>query len=181
MNREEAKSLVYEKVANKNLRKHILAVEAVMRRLARHFNEDEDKWGLAGLLHDLDYEVTVDDPDNHTLVTEKWLAEYNLQPEIIRAIKAHAGRIEPESRMELAIFAADPTTGLIVAGALMHPSKKLANLDVDFLRRRFKEKRFAAGARREDIQTCSKLGLSLEEFLQLCLEGMQSISDDLGL
>ncbi|MBD3168703.1 MAG: HDIG domain-containing protein [candidate division Zixibacteria bacterium] len=181
MNRDQAYELVKQKISNKNLRKHILAVEAVMRRLARRFNEDEELWGLTGMLHDLDYEETVDDAERHTLITEMWLKEYELDPQIIRGIKAHAGQVVPESLMEKAIYAADPTTGLIVAAALMHPSKKLSGLDTEFLLRRFKEKRFAAGARREDILTCEDFGLPLEEFLQLNLEGMQSISDELGL
>ncbi|MCP4631615.1 MAG: HDIG domain-containing protein [candidate division Zixibacteria bacterium] len=181
MEREKAYLLVKDKISNNNLRKHILAVEADMKRLAVHFGEDENLWGLTGLLHDLDYEKTLKSPEKHTLITEKWLSEFDVAPQIIRGIKAHAGQIEPDSLMEKAIYAVDPTTGLIVASALMHPSKKLAELDVDFLNRRFKEKRFAAGARREDILTCENIGLSLDEFLQLCLEGMQSISDELGL
>ncbi len=181
MDRDEALRLVESKIKNKNLRKHILAVEAVMGRLAEYFGEDVQLWALTGLLHDLDYEKTLKKPESHTLLTEEWLSDYQLDPAIIRGIKAHAGQIEPETRMEKAIYAVDPTTGLIAAAALMHPTKKLEGLDVEFLMRRFKEKRFAAGARREDILTCEHLNLNLEEFLGLCLERMQRISKELGL
>ncbi len=181
MDRDTAWELVEDKISNRNLRKHILAVEAVMRRLAEHFGEDAELWGLTGLLHDLDYEQTSQNPDKHTLITEEWLKDYNVDDIIIRGIKAHAGKVNPESLMEKAIYAVDPTTGLIVAAALMHPTKSLAGLDIKFLLKRFKEKRFAAGARREDILTCKLLGLQLDEFLLLCLEGMRNISDELGL
>ncbi|PJA26149.1 MAG: phosphohydrolase [candidate division Zixibacteria bacterium CG_4_9_14_3_um_filter_46_8] len=180
MDRNQAIELVRCKISSGNLRKHILSVEAVMRRLALHFHEDIELWGMTGLLHDLDYEETVNNPDRHTLITEQWLDEYKLDSVIIRGIKAHAGKVVPSSLMEKAIFAADPVTGLIVAAALMHPSKKLAGVDLKFLKKRFKEKRFAAGARREDILTCEQFGLTLDEFMQLSLEGMQAISDDLG-
>lgn len=181
MEREEALNLVKSKVKNKNLIKHMLAVEAIMRRLAQHFGEDEELWGLTGLLHDLDYDETVDDPEQHSLKTVEWLADYDLDERILYAIKAHPRKVEPQSRMDWSLFATDSLSGLIVAAALMHPTKKLKNLDVKFVMNRFKEKRFAAGARREDIKECEKIGLSLEEFIQLALEGMQRIDAELGL
>jgi uncharacterized protein len=164
-----------------NLIKHILAVEASCRRLAEHFGEDSEYWGMAGLLHDLDYELTVNDPARHTRLTAEWLREKQFDEGIIHAVMAHAEAVTPESKLDWAIYSIDPTTGLIVAAALMHPSKKLANLDVPFIMKRYKEKRFAAGARREAIAACSNLGLTLEEFLGLVLEGMQRISSELGL
>ncbi len=181
MNRTEAYKLSKSKFSNKNLFKHVLAVEAVMRGLATHFNEDEEKWGLAGLLHDLDYEQTMNDPDRHTLVTEEMLKEFELDAEIIEAIKCHNDKAPRTKQIGKAIYAADPVTGLIVAAALMHPDKKLASLDVEFIVRRFKEKRFAAGANREQIKTCEDFGLSLEEFLEISLKSMQSIYKELGL
>jgi putative nucleotidyltransferase with HDIG domain len=181
MEREEALNLVKSKVKNKNLIKHMLAVEAIMRRLAQHFGEDEDLWSLTGLLHDLDYDVTVNDPEQHSLKTVEWLADYDLDERILYAIKAHPKKVEPQSKMDWSLFAADSLSGLIVAAALMHPTKKIKNLDVKFVMNRFKEKRFAAGARREDIQECEKMGLSLEQFIQLALEGMQGIDNELGL
>jgi hypothetical protein len=181
MDRQQAYELARSKFSNKNLFKHVLAVEAVMRGLAEHFGEDEQKWGLAGLLHDLDYEQTMNDPDQHTLVTEEMLKEYQLDPQIIEAIKCHNDKAPRTKLMSKAIYAADPVTGLIVAAALMHPDKKLKSIDVDFIMRRFKEKRFAAGANREQIRTCEDLGLSLEEFLGIALKSMQVIDQELGL
>jgi predicted hydrolase (HD superfamily) len=183
ISREDAYRLVSEKVKQINLVKHILAVEAVMARLAEHFGEDRAIWGLVGLLHDLDYSKTADKPDKHTFITEEWLAEANagLTDEMMHAIRAHPGHIPCESRMDWALYCSDPVTGLIVAGVLMHPDKKLAAVTSEFLLRRFKEKRFAAGADREAIAACEKIGLSLEEFMGLALEGMQGISDELGL
>jgi len=99
----------------------------------------------------------------------------------VRAVKVHSGHLPPLSKLDWALFATDPLTGLIVASALMHPEKKLSALDVDFIVRRFKEKRFAAGANREQIAACKNLGLQLEEFMQICLEGMQGVAQDLGL
>jgi len=181
MTRDQAYQLAKSKFTNKNLFKHVLAVEAVMVALAKHFGQDVTKWGLAGLLHDLDYEETVKDPDRHTLVTEEILKVYDIDEEIITAIKCHNDKAPRNSLMDKAIYAADPVTGLIVAAALMHPDKKLKSIDVQFILRRFKEKRFAAGANREQIKTCSDFDLELEEFLGIALNGMQGINKELGL
>jgi putative nucleotidyltransferase with HDIG domain len=180
-NREEALQLVRSHVKNKNLVKHMLATEAVMRRLARHFGEDEELWALAGLLHDLDYDQTVDDFARHGLVTAEILEGLDVDSRIIGAIKAHPGHQEARSSLDKALYAVDPLTGLIVAATLMHPSKKLAEVDVDFVLHRYKEKRFAAGANREQIASCEDLNLDLETFVGLALEGMQSIDEQLGL
>jgi putative nucleotidyltransferase with HDIG domain len=181
MQRDEAKALLEQTIPNKNLQKHMLAAEACMRELASHFNEDADPWGLAGLLHDLDYDQTVNDFPNHGKVTAQMLEGKGIPDEVIHAIHAHPGHVEAKSKMDFALYAADSLTGLIVAAALMHPSKKLANVDVPFIMKRYKEKRFAAGANREQIQTCDRLGLSLEDFVGKCLKAMQGISDELGL
>ncbi|MCL6612946.1 MAG: HDIG domain-containing protein [Peptococcaceae bacterium] len=183
MDRAEALSLLKKNLKNKNLFSHSLAVEAVMRRLARHFDQDEEKWGLAGLLHDIDYDRTKDDPDRHSVEGAQLLAEHGLPEDIVHAVKVHNDRhgFPRESLMDKALFATDPLTGLIVAGALIRPEKKLAAIDVPFLMNRFHEKSFARGANRETIKACSELGLSLEEFLGLGLEGMQAVAGDLGL
>ncbi|MDN5348508.1 MAG: uncharacterized protein PWP65_2073 [Clostridia bacterium] len=183
MKRNEALNLLKKHVKNKNLLKHSLAVEAVMRALARHFGEDEEKWGLAGLLHDIDYEQTKDDPTRHSLVGGEMLAELGLPEDIVYAVKAHNGYhgLQRESRMARALYATDPLTGLIVAGALIKPEKKLAAIDVPFLLNRYHEKSFARGANRETIASCSELGLTLEEFMQIGLEAMQGIAGELGL
>lgn len=181
MDRQEALKLVKSKVHNKNLVKHMLATEACMRKLAEHLNEDVDKWGLTGLLHDLDYEETKDDPDRHGLVSGETLRGMSIDEEIVHAIETHPGHRQPKSKMDWALFAVDPATGLIVASALMHPSKDLNQVDTDFVMRRFKEKRFAMGANREQIKSCSQLELKINDFIGLCLEGMRSVATELGL
>jgi hypothetical protein len=181
MTREQALALVNEKMQQKNLIKHVLAVEAVMRKLAREFGEPETDWSLAGLLHDLDYEETAKDPERHSLVTESILQDYDISSEIIHAIKSHNEKVERTSLMDRGIYAADPVTGLIVAAALMHPEKKLNALSPDFILRRFKEKSFARGANRDQIRSCEEMGLSLDAFIGLSLTAMQEISDELGL
>jgi len=181
MTRDEALKLVNEKVSNENLRKHMLATEAVMKRLARRLGEDDELWGLAGLLHDLDYDQTVNDFPRHGLMTAEMLAETDVPEEAIYAIKSHPGHFPRKSLMDKALYAVDPITGLIVAAALMHPTKKLKNVDVDFVERRFKEKRFAAGADRDQIRSCEGFGLPLREFMGLALEAMQGIDESLGL
>jgi putative nucleotidyltransferase with HDIG domain len=187
MNRKDALSLVKSRISNTNLYKHILAVEAVMRSLAKELNHDQDKWGLVGLLHDLDYEETKNAPEKHTLITAEILQTKGIAKEIIDAVKAHAygfgvaGIQPPGSAMEHAIYCADPVTGFLVACALIHPEKKLAPIDVEFVRNRMKEKRFAAGANRDAMQTCSNLNITLDKFLQISLDAMKSISADLGL
>jgi putative nucleotidyltransferase with HDIG domain len=181
MTRDEALKLVQENVSNKNLIKHMLAAEAVMRRLARHFGEDEDLWGLTGLIHDLDYDQTMNDFPRHGLVTEKMLEGRGVPDAVVYAVKSHPGHFPCKSRLDQALYACDPITGLIVAAALMHPTKKIKNVDVEFIERRFGEKRFAAGANREQIRTCESFGLPLRDFIALALEGMQSIDQAIGL
>jgi putative nucleotidyltransferase with HDIG domain len=181
MTREEALELVRSKVKNKNLVKHMIATEACMRDLARHFHEDEDFWGLTGLLHDLDYDQTAEDSSKHGFLGAQMLEEMGADDRMVYAVKAHAGHVEAVSMMDKALFAVDPLTGLIVAAALMHPTKKLTNVDTQFVLNRFKEKRFAAGANRDTIRTCESLGLSLEEFITISLGAMKSVADELGL
>lgn len=180
MTREEALDLVNSKIKTKNLIKHLLAVESGMKELARYFKEDEEIWGLAGLLHDLDYEETKDDFPSHGIRTVEML-EGKVEESILYAIKAHPGHVEPKSKLDIALYALDPVTGLIVAACLMHPEKKLKCLDKDFILRRFYEKRFAAGANREQIMSCEKLGISLEVFIDTVLNSMQKIHKELGL
>lgn len=151
--------------------------------LARHFGEDEAKWGLTRLLHDLDCDLTADKPLEHSLLSAEWLAELNVDPDIVYAIKVHnqVHNLVRKSRMDQALYASDPLTGLIVAAALIHPAKKLAPLSPDFVVNRFYEKLFAKGANREQIQTCSDLGLTLEEFITIGLAAMQEHAGELGL
>lgn len=181
MDRSQALGLMEQTIPNANLRKHMLACEACMRALAAHFGEDAEAWGLAGLLHDLDYDRTANDFANHGKLTVEMLKDKGLSQDVLHAILAHPGHVEAVSKMDQALYAVDPTTGLLVAAALMHPTKKLGSVDVPFVIKRFKEKRFAAGANREQIQSCSGLGLGLEEFLGICLGAMQGIAGGLGL
>ena len=181
ISRERALELLKTHVKTKNLVKHCLAVEAIMRALARKFGEDEEKWGIAGLLHDLDYDRTKNDPENHCLVTLQILESEDVPDDVKNAILAHCGKKERETLMEKAIYAADPTSGFIVAAALIRPEKKLEVIDVPFLKRRFKEKAFAKGANRDQMRSCEEMGLSLDEFLEISLNAMKEIADELGL
>ncbi len=181
MQREEALDLIKSKVKNKNLIKHMIATEACMAELAYHFGEDIKVWSLAGLLHDIDYDQTVNDPGNHARIAMSILKAYNLDEQILYAIQAHPGHVPPKCRLDWALYSVDPLTGLIVAACLMHPTKKLSAIDVDFVIRRFKEKRFAAGANRDQIMKCQEIGLNLEEFIAMCLRGMQQVAVQLEL
>ncbi len=183
MNRDEAWELLKKNLTNRNLRNHSLAVEAVMRRLAEHFGEDVEKWGLAGLLHDIDYDRTKDDPHRHSLEGAQMLAELGLPEDVVHAVKVH-NHMHGEPRVSLmdkALFCVDPLTGFIVAGALIRPEKKLEAVDVPFLKNRFKEKAFARGANRETMSTYTELGLSFDEYLGMGLEAMQGIAEEIGL
>ncbi|MGE5580602.1 MAG: HDIG domain-containing metalloprotein [Bacillota bacterium] len=183
MDRQELVREVEARITTKNLFKHILAVEAVMRGLARHFGEDEDRWGAAGLLHDIDYEETKTDPAAHSLLSGKIAEDLGFDPEIVDAVKAHNHYhgIPRATRMSKALYSADPLTGLIVAAALISPEKKLSAIDTDFVVHRMGEKSFAKGANRDTIRACSELGLSLEEFVAIGLSAMQGIHEELGL
>ena len=181
MDRASALALVEQHLQNRNLVKHSLAVEACMRELAGHFGEAAEAWGLAGLLHDLDYEYTVQTPEQHTLKTAEMLRPLGVPEELLHAIQAHNQRVEAQSRLDRALVAVDPVTGFIIACALMHPEKKLAALDLTFMKKRFKEKSFAKGASREQMRGCEALGLGLDDFLQISLRAMGQIATDLGL
>lgn len=180
MTRDEAFNMLVKKIRNKNLIKHMLAVEAIMRGLAEHFNEDKEKWGLSGLLHDYDYEETLNDFSSHGIITASEL-KGRVDDEIINAIRAHTGLVERRTLMEKAIYCADPTSGFIVASALVLPDKKLSSVKVENLMNRFKEKHFAKGASRPQMESCRELGLTLEEFFTIALRSMQLIAGELGL
>lgn len=180
MNREQGLKLVQNKVSEGNLIKHMKAVEAAMKELARHFNEDQTEWGLAGLLHDLDYEQTKDNPDQHGLLTVQMLEDYDLSPKQLDAIRAHASQKEPENAMERSIYAADPLTGLIVAGALVHP-EGLQGVDSEFVLNRMGENNFAQSVDREAIRSCQELEMKVDEFIDVVLAGMKKIDDELEL
>jgi len=182
MTRDQALSLIKDSVPNKNLVKHMIACAACMRAVARRLGQDQDKWEIAGLLHDLDVPETSEDFPKHGLVTVQKLRAMGFDDEdVLNAILAHAEKKPTETEIERALYAVDPTTGFIVACALMHPTKSLAGLDLEFLKKRFKERRFAAGASREQMGSCESLGIGLDEFLSLCLEAMRGVATELGL
>jgi len=183
MNREEAISLVKENVTKENLLKHILAVEAIMRGMAKHLNEDVELWGLVGLLHDIDYDKTENDPKNHAIVAAEMLKD-KVDEKIIHAIKSHNFEntgVTPETKMEKALIAADAISGLIVATALIIPSKKLKDVKVKSIKKKFKQKDFARNCSRERMLVCEHIGISKEKFFEIALEAMQGISEELGL
>lgn len=180
MDRNEALMLLSKKIKNKNLLKHMLAVEAIMKELADFFQEDREKWGLCGLLHDFDYEETLNDFSSHGLITERELKD-KVEEDVLRAIRAHTGLVERTSLMEKAIYCADPVSGFIVAAALVLPEKKIAAVKVENLLNRFKEKHFAKGASRPQMEACSELGLSLPQFFEIALKAMNNIASELSL
>lgn len=184
MNRERALQLVRDNVQNENLVSHMIATEAIMGALAKRLGGEEERWRLAGLLHDLDVEETAGRMEVHGTLTVQWLREAGLDDEeVLHAILAHneANGSSVESPMDRALYACDCLTGLVTAAALIRPEKQLAPVELRSLKKRFKEPSFAKGARREDIMTCSELGLELDEFLAIGLEAMKEVADELGL
>lgn len=187
MDRDKAWQVVQEHVKNPNILKHMLATEAVMRGLSRRLDPEKEKfWALAGLLHDGDYCEGVP-PERQGVQISEWIEkkeQITMPRDIKHSMAAHnaATGVKPETKMAWALFACDSLTGLIVASALVTPNKKLADLKVQSVINRFKEKGFAKGTRREDILTCEKeLGLPLEDFVKISLQAMKDISDQLGL
>lgn len=187
MTREEALKLLHDHMQSPNLRRHCYAVEAVMRALGRKFQVDEDKWGLVGLLHDGDYEETKSTPEKHTLKMVDWLGQVGeVDPEVKSAILshnyAHTGQNAPQNKLEWSLYCCDELTGLIVAVALVKPEKKLSSVTVDSVVKKWGEKSFAAGVKREQIEECeSRLGIPLTEFIGIALSAMQGIAEDLSL
>ena len=183
MTRKEVLDSVKANVENENLVKHMLATEAIMRALARRFGEDEEEWGLTGLLHDIDVELTEGDMSSHSKLGADLARELGASEVMAHAILCHNEMhgIPLETSLDKALFCADPLTGLITAAALVRPDKKVANLEAKSVSKRFKEKGFAAGANREQIARCSEIGLELDEFIELGLEVMKGIADELGL
>lgn len=183
MTRQEALDSIGANVENTNTVKHMLATEAIMQALAERLAEDKEEWGLTGLLHDIDMELTEGDMASHSKLGADLVREMGASEAMAHAILCHneAHGIPRETKLDKALFCADPLTGLITAAALVRPDKKLASVEAKSVRKRFKEKSFAAGANRENIATCSELGLELDEFLELGLKAVQGIAKELGL
>ena len=183
LSRDDVLDSIEANVENRNLINHMLATEAIMRALARRLGQDEDEWGLTGLLHDIDVELTEGDMSAHSALGADIARELGASEEMAQAILRHneAHGLPCESLLDRALFCADPLTGLIVAGALVRPDKSLEGLTAGSLMKRFGEKRFAAGASRQQIAACGDIGLERGEFMALGLQAMQGIAADIGL
>ncbi len=186
MNREEAYALMTEYTESPTLRRHMLAVEVAMRAYAERFGEDTDLWGIVGLLHDFDYERYPDVAvEGHPVVGSKILRERGVSEEIIRAILSHAAEItgvQPQSLMEKTLVAVDELTGFIIAVALVRPSKSILDVKLKSIKKKWKDKAFAAGVNREEIEHATEaLGIPLEEHIQFVLDAMKAQAETLGL
>ena len=183
MNRTETLAIVHEHVKNENLVKHMLAVEAAMRFYAGKFGEDAGTWGIAGLLHDFDWEIHPSmaghPQDGAPILRQRGVAE-----EIVRAVLSHADHtgMPRQSRMEKALYACDEITGLITAVALVRPSRSLMDLEVSSVKKKWKDKAFAAGANREEIERAAQeFGVELWEHVGNVILAMRGIAPELGL
>jgi putative nucleotidyltransferase with HDIG domain len=183
MNRNEALESVKVNVENDNLIKHMLATEAIMVALAKHLGEDVNEWGLAGLLHDIDIELTEGDMNSHSKLGADLARDLGASEAVANAILCHnpTHGIPPETDLEKALLCADPLTGLITAAVLVRPDKKIEGLEAPSVQKKFKDKSFAAGASREQISSCASLGIELDEFLALGIAAMKSIAPQLGM
>ena len=183
INRDSAWNLLCEFTQSDSLRKHMLAVEACMRAYARKFGEDEEKWGITGLLHDFDYEK-YPTPQEHPFVGNKILEQRGYSEEMRRAILSHAAYsgVKRESMMEKTLFACDELAGFITATALVKPGKSLAEVEAKSVRKKMKDKAFARSVNRDDITNgAADMGLDLEEHIAFCIEAMKAIAPELGL
>ncbi len=186
ISRSEALELLRQYLKDDKMVKHCIAVEAIMRALARRLGEDEELWGLIGLLHDIDYDITNRDLKVHGLKALEIL-KGRLPDVAVEAIAAHNENngfrpsIPEAERIAVALRAADHMAGLIVATALVMPNKKIAEIKIDTLKRKFRSKDFARGVNRDRIRGIERLGISLDEFFQIALEAMKSVAHELGL
>jgi putative nucleotidyltransferase with HDIG domain len=184
ISRKEALELMKQHLDTDSMRKHCLASEAIMRHLAPRFDVDPDLWGLVGLLHDLDYNETRDTMERHALVTEQILSDRGVDRQIIDAIKHHNAenlgltRTEP---IHFALTAAETITGMIVATTLVYPDKKISSVKPSSVKKRMKAKEFARSVNRGHILLCDKLGMTLDEFIEVSLRAMSEIGGELGL
>ena len=181
--REDALELLKSYNKTDSLIKHALAVEAVMRYMAQKAGEDAEKWGIVGLIHDLDYEMF---PESHCKKTEEVLTENNWHPEYIRAVLSHGWGIftdiEPVTKLEKTIYAMDELTGLVAAAALVRPTKSVLDMEVKSVKKKWNDKRFAAGVDRTVIENGAKLlGATLDELITDCIMGMRLAAEEIGL
>jgi putative nucleotidyltransferase with HDIG domain len=183
MTRSEAWNLLTEFTQSESLRKHAMAVEACMRAYARKFNDDEERWGIVGLIHDFDYEK-YPSAEEHPFKGSEILKERGYPEDVRRAILSHADYtgVSRESQMEKALFACDELAGFITATALIKPNKTLDEVDAKSVRKRMKDKAFARSVSRDDIiNGASGLGVDLDEHITFCIEAMRNVAGELGL
>src|SRR2546427_3546368 len=181
MDIDEARALARAKTEKETTYRHLVSVEGVMRRLGRHFGEDEHTWALTGLFHDLDQDQTADDPERHARLAAEWLAASNVDPQVINGVLAHAHSEFQTDRMSKAIVAADAVAGLLVAGALVRP-EKATGMKVSSIKKKLKEKAFAPGVNRAEVLDVEDgIGLPLDEFLAVSIEGLQDVAPEIGL
>ncbi len=184
MQRNTALELLHTHIINPRTIAHCLASEAVLRALAKHLNQDVEKWGLAGLLHDLDVEQTADKPELHGHETIRLLKEKGLDHDTLDAIIRHNemnGSGQRSTLLHHALAAGETITGLITATALVYPDRKVSSVKPRSVTKRMKEKAFAASVNRETIMECEKLGLTLDEFTAISIDAMTEIADKIGL
>ncbi len=187
ISKQQALDILHAHTQNPNLRRHMYAVGVVMRALACKLGGDPDIWEILGLLHDADWEETKDNPDEHTKRTLDWFKSIGeTEGPVVRALMSHNTKLthlaELEGVMEWALETCDELTGFIVAVALVRPEKKLSLVTLDSVKKKWKQKAFAAAVKREQIEQCDeKLGIPLDDFIQIALKAMQSIHEDLGL
>lgn len=184
MQRDEALQLLEAHVQTDTLRKHSLATEAVMRALAEKLGQNRDLWGVTGLLHDLDFEYTRDNPAEHGRKTVELLTPFAFPEEALNAILRHNAEalgLERETAFDYALTCAETITGLIVAAALVHPDKRIGSINPKSVRKRMKSKDFARNVNREHIVLCERIDIPLMDFIELSINAMNSISDQMGL
>lgn len=182
MTRDEAYEMIQQRLGGTPTVAHCLATEACMRALAERLGEDVELWGLTGLAHDLDLDETGMDQERHTLVAAEVLRGKGAPEELVQAVLGHNDKAERTTLMAKALWVVDPTTGFITAAALIRPSKSTADLKVKSIKKRMKDKRFAAAVNRDQIRACEEqLGIELGEFLELCRAAMDGIRDEIGL
>jgi putative nucleotidyltransferase with HDIG domain len=182
LNRDEILDSIHGNVQDKNMIRHMLATEAIMRALAKKLGEDEGEWGITGLMHDIDIELVEGDMSSHSKLGADIAQELGASETMVHAILCHneAHGIPRETKLDKALFCADPLSGLITAAALVRPDK-LSGLTTKSVMKRFREKSFAAGVNREQVAQCQEIGLDLEDFIGLGIEAMKGIASELLL
>ncbi len=190
INYQQAQELFNRNITDAIIKLHMIETEEIMRALAKHFNENEEEWGIIGLLHDIDWEITKENPSQHCIKAVEILKTAGATEYLINSIISHAYTNElipeykdktRETKLEYCLAAAETLTGLIIAATLVQPDKKLASVKIESLKKKFKQKAFAANCDRDIIIECEKAGINIDDFLAIGLKALQNISSKLGL